>query len=167
MNAGTQFVEWGFSDVGTKVIAQGHRGDATSRPSANGDSMMQPPFSEEPKPMKDFLVWLAEKHSKVRMELVTHDLTCTKEGLWVVKSKDTACLKIATDLEQRKTKKLNLDNIAGLVDVQKLKEAASCKLGLYHTIIYWDKTNRILGDFPRIRVLKKYSFKQGFMYQLM
>ena len=165
MNGGTQFVEWGFTDVGTKVIAQGHRGDASSRPSQA--DMMQPSFSKEPMPMKDFLVFLAEKHSKVRMNLINHELTCGKDGQWVVKPLDKACLKMATDIEQRKTKNFNIENIAGLVDIQKLQNEPSSKLGLYHTTIYWEKTNRIMGDYPRLRVVKRFCFKPRFLYRLL
>ena len=80
-------------------------------------------------------------------------------------------LQIACDPEQRKTKKFTLNNIAGLVNVQMFTNKAgnsdNKKVHLYHMLFYWEKTNRIMSDYLRIRATSSYTFKQGCFYELM
>jgi hypothetical protein len=150
--------------MNTLVVAQGYRGDSSQR---SQRVELDPPFVDEPKPFKDFINWLSNTHHKVRMDLITHNLSCSPDGQWSVKIKEKACLQTATDSEQRKTKNFSLANIAGLIDVAKFKTgAANGKVQLFLSAHYWEKQNRILGDFPRLRATGHFSFKAGNMYKL-
>ena len=169
MNSGTQWVSWAFDAMDVMVVAQCYRGDpSAARGGLRPQDLMEPAFPEEPSKLSAFIQWLSETHRKVRMDFITHNLSCAKDGTWSIKPKDAAVLQTACDPEQRKTRKFNLNNVAGLVDVQKFKDSNSeRKVNLYHTLHYWEKTNRILGDYPRIRATRSYTFKQGCFYELM
>jgi len=164
MKNGSQWVEWGLSDMNTKVVSHGYRGDSGQRTQR---VELDPPFSDEPKPFIEFINWLSNTHHKVRMDLITHNLTCSPEGVWSVKPKEPACLQTVSDIEQRKTRNFTLSNIAGLIDVSKFKDAtANSKVQLFLSVHYWEKQNKILGDFPRLRATGTYSFNAGKLYQL-
>ena len=166
MSSASQWIEWGMKDVNVKVCARALQGDGSSKPTPKTD-IMTPPAAQEPQPLVDFLKFLTVRHRKVRMELVTHKLTCTAAGEWTINPEQAACLQVVTDAEQRKTSNYKLDNIAGLIDLKLTREKLEGgKIGLFHSLIYWDKINRIMSDYPCFRPLGKFSFKQGQLYKL-
>jgi len=165
MKNGSQWVEWNLSDMNTMVVSQGYRGESTQR---TQKVELDPPFPDKPRPFIDFVKWLSDTHHKVRMDLITHKLACSQEGQWSVAIKEVACLQTVTDAEQRKTKKFSLSNIAGLIDVSKFQDVpADSKVKLYLSAHYWEKQNRIMGDFPRLRATGSFSFLSGKMYRLL
>ena len=58
------------------------------------------------------------------------------------------------------------DNVAGLVDLRAVTTKKKI-VAMYHTLFYWEAQNRIVGDYPRFRTNKRFSFKQGLVYQLL
>jgi len=58
------------------------------------------------------------------------------------------------------------DNVAGLVDLRTVTTKTKI-VALYHTLFYWEAQNRIVGDYPRFRTTKRFSFKKGLVYQLL
>jgi len=41
------------------------------------------------------------------------------------------------------------------------------KVSLYHTLDYYEKDNNIISDYPVVRPIGHFVFKQGQMYQLL
>ncbi len=164
MKSGTQWVKWAIDDMNTKVVAGAFHGDSSNR---TNKSALVPSIGDEPVTLLQFIKWLTDTHHKVRMDLITHTLACSSSGEWSVKPKEEACLQTVSEADQRKTKNFNLTNIAGLVDVSKLRCLKDdAKIGMFLTLHYWEKPNRILGDFPCIRATGYFSFKAGNMYKL-
>ena len=128
---------------------------------------MEPTFTEEPATLQDFLYHLTKKLNEVRMKLLKHDLVCSKEGQWTSATEEDVVLQIVSELEKRKTKEFNLDNISGLIDISVLKDSAvPKKVLIYHTLDYYEKDNNIISDYPVLRPSGHFAFKQGQMYQL-
>ena len=100
--------------------------------------------------------------------MVKHELACSRDGQWTSTKKEAVVLQVVSELDQRKTKEFSLENISGLLDITMLKDPSlPTKLGMYHTLDYYEKDNNIISDYPNLRPLGHYAFKQGQMYQLM
>ena len=83
-----------------------------------------------------------------------------------MKPNDVACLAVVAEVDSRRAK-ASLDNIAGYVNAQSLRELpASSAVGLFHRLIYWESGNRIYSDYPTIRFRQAVQLKQGRLYRL-
>ena len=99
--------------------------------------------------------------------MIKHELACSKDGQWTSTKKEAVVLQVVSELDQRKTKEFNLDNISGLLDMAALKDPAlPKKLALYHTLDYYEKDNTIISDYPVLRPSGQLAFKKGQMFQL-
>ena len=167
MKGGTQWVEWAMASVEDMVVAQAVEGDGAEG-IRDHTKVLQPAHTDAPVPLKEFLAFLENKHQKVRMALIAHDLECSKEGQWKVTPKDKACLQVVTEVNPKRKRTPVLDNIAGFIDVSLFRaaEAESYPMVLHHHVFYWDKSNRILSDYPHLHPRFNFRIKQGEMYLL-
>ena len=166
MKGGSQWVEFDMTNLQTQIIGNTFQGESVDG-KGNHAKKLEPAFTTEPATLQDFLDHLTKKLNKVRMKMVKHELACSKDGQWTSTKKEAVVLQVVSELDQRKTKEFNLDNISGLLDMAVLKDPALLnKLSLYHTLDYYEKDNNIISDYPVLRPSGHFAFKQGQMYQL-
>ena len=164
---GSQWVEFDMTNLQTQIVGCAFHGESVEGKGSHVKKM-EPTFTDEPATLQAFLDYLTKKLNKVRMKMVKHDLVCQTDGQWTSSKKETVVLQIVSDLEQRKKKEFDLDNISGLLDIAMLKDPdVPKKVSIYHTVDYYEKDNNIISDYPVVRPTGHFVFKQGQMYQLL
>ena len=110
--------------------------------------------------------YLTDVQKKVRVKMSVHDPTYDPQNkTWSVKPLNSCALSIAMDANLRKTKNFTNENIAGLLDCVHLRNLEKGhqgqKIMMYHQLVYWERTNKLYSDYPRLRVTRAVSFVKG------
>jgi hypothetical protein len=167
----SQWFEFKIESPETLILAQAFNGDGSTRPMPS-TPVLQPAVPRGPLKVGSYFTHLTEQLKKVRTDMTAHEVNMV-DSKWVITNTSPCVLQVAVDINRRKTRDFTWENVGGVLDLAKFRDIGTpkgptvCKVQILNMVVFWDKVNRSVVDYPRLRVVGNHGFKAGFLYMLM